>query len=275
MLENAVSVEFVNESAEGVWSVMLTCQSKDIATVMTSEGFAISKLQAHTETSAKSTTQILPADPQHFGTGSESAPVIIPDMVLRQGEIYDVYISHMSDSPSEFYCQLVNNEETVDELMASISDFYTDKSPPATLEVGRYCVAKYSENDAWHRAMIIEIDGEEEGGGGETVTVKFVDFGNCEIVSPSQVLGLSPGLGALAKQAVCCSLVDDPNLKLPDESIARYLQIDAELCYRILVSYLTAPFQDPLLSSLLHCGCVREFPELSVQFLLSASGTCC
>ena len=157
-------------------------------------------------------------------------------MVLRQGEIYNVYISHLSDSPCEFYYQLVNNEETVDELMASISDFYTDKSPPpATLEVGRYCVAKYSGNDAWHRAMIVEMDG-EEGGGGENVMVQFVDFGNCEVVSPSQVLGLSPGLGALAKQAVCCSLVDDPNLKLPDESIARYLQIDAELCYRILVT---------------------------------------
>ena len=235
VLENAVTVEFVNESAEGVWSVMLTCQSKDIATVMTSEGFAISKLQTHTETSTKSTSQNLPIDPQNFSTGSESAPVIIPDMVLRQGEIYDVYISHMSDSPSEFYCQLVNNEETVNELMASISDFYTDKSPPATLEVGRYCVAKYSENDAWHRAMIVEMNG-EEGGGGETVMVQFVDFGNCEVVSPSQVLGLSPGLGALAKQAVCCSLVDDPNLKLPDESIARYLQIDTELCYRIQVT---------------------------------------
>ena len=169
---------------------MLTCQSKDIAMVMTSEGFAISKLQTHTETSTKSISQILPADPQNFGTGSESAPVIIPDMVLRQGEIYDVYISHMSDSPSEFYCQLVNNKKTVDELMASISDFYTDKSPPATLEVRRYCVAKYSGNNTWHRAMIVDMNVEE--GGGETVTVQFVDFGNCEVVSPSQVLGLSP-----------------------------------------------------------------------------------
>ena len=236
VLENAVAAEFVNESEKGVWSVMLTCLNKDVATAMMDKGFAVSKLQPMTKPFTEPPSETLPTEQRNFETGSESAPVImIPDLVLKEGESYEVYISHMklSDSPREFYCQLTNNEATVDELMASVSDFYAEESPPATLEVGRYCAAKYSVNDAWHRAKIIEINGSE---GGETVTVQFVDFGNCEVVSPSRVLGLSPALATLAKQAVCCSLVADLNLHLPDESIARFLQTDTELCYRILVT---------------------------------------
>ena len=98
-----------------------------------------------------------------------------------------MYISHLTDSPNEFYCQLMNNEASIDELMASISDFYASKSPPATLKLGHYCVARYSGNNEWYRAKILKIDGqhlEEEGEEEEvsrlTITVHFVDFRNCE-----------------------------------------------------------------------------------------------
>ena len=232
VLEKAVSAEFVNESEKGVWSVMLTCENTDVVTVIIREGFALSKIRSQSHPPSDQPSQISPGDPENFDVGSDSAPVIIPEITLEEGEKYEVYISH-TGSPGEFYCQLMNNEEIVNVLMASVGDFYANQSPRATLEVGRYCVAQYSGNKAWHRARIVGI--EREGEGERMVMVQFVDFGNCESVASSQVFGLSPTLVDMAQQAFCCSLVEDPSIQFADETIARFLEIDTELCYRVLV----------------------------------------
>ena len=250
VLENNVTVHFVDEAPSGAWLVKLTYQNEDVATAMVKEGVAISESETKSNTSTAESLTRDSADqnslghPQKKSTFSESASVkIIPALDLKVGKIFDVYISYLTDSPNEFYCQLMDNEASIDELMASISDFYASKSPPVTLQVGHYCVARYSGNNEWYRAKILKINGqhlEEEGEEEEVshlrITVHFVDFGNCETVSAANVLGLNEALGVLAQHAICCSLTDDLTLKLPEVNTARLQSLDTEQCYRIKVT---------------------------------------
>ncbi|GBN43528.1 Tudor domain-containing protein 1, partial [Araneus ventricosus] len=48
-----------------------------------------------------------------------------------------------------------------------------------------YCVAKYLEDESWYRAQIIAVDG-------NAIKVKFIDYGNSEVIEPEYICGLSP-----------------------------------------------------------------------------------
>ena len=233
VMEKALSVEFVGEMSKEMWSVKLTCENADVATAMINGGFAVSNSPSQMD--CEQPVQISSGGPEKC---SKEAPVIIPELTLNEGQTYEVYLSHMTDSPSEFYCQLMSSEDSLNHLMSSIADYYSDESSPPTVEVGSYCVAQYSGNNAWHRARIVGIEqgGASEQGGNERVVVQFVDFGNCESVSRSQIRGLVPALAStLPQQAVCCSLVDNSITSFPDDTIARFLEVNTEACYRVKV----------------------------------------
>ena len=99
--------------------------------------------------------------------------------------------------PSEIYCQLLENAEKLDEVMAqlelSILGHMTSPDP------GSYCAARYYEDQAWYRAKVLETVN-------NAVTVQFVDYGNIEVVNFSEITLLSPQLAGLPAQAVQCSL---------------------------------------------------------------------
>ena len=228
VLNNTVTVKFINDSS-GVWLVRLTSQNEDVAMKMVKEGVAISNKPPDddTITGPPSEENSAPLDPNLTSEGS------IPNLEFKEGDSLEVYISHLTNTPTEFYCQLADNEASIDELMASIADFYTDNSPPATLEVGSFCVVQYSGNNSWYRAKILGI--QEGGEGCEGITVRFVDFGNYETVPPSQVLGLHQNLAALAGQAICCSLTSDMSLEVAPENMARLMELNLEQCYRLSI----------------------------------------
>ncbi|CAL1273523.1 unnamed protein product [Larinioides sclopetarius] len=48
-----------------------------------------------------------------------------------------------------------------------------------------YCVAKYLEDESWYRAQVISMDG-------NAIKVKFIDYGNSDIVEPELIAELSP-----------------------------------------------------------------------------------
>ena len=238
ILDKALSAQFLSELSSGVWSVRLLSQNEDIATAMMKKGAAAPRQVSSTtqDTTLENSTENLPGPPtqnipESLPQRVDAVPTI-PDLVLKEGESYEVYISHATTTPTEFYCQLADNSTSLDELMAAIADFYTENSPPPTLKAGLFCVAQYSGNNAWYRAKITDV-GEEEGGG---VLVHFVDYGNCETVSQEQVLGLHPNLAALACQAFCCSLSDDLSLQLPAEKMEQFLSLDFDQCFRVFVT---------------------------------------
>ena len=65
-----------------------------------------------------------------------------------------------------------------------------------------FCCARYSEDSAWYRAQVTSIDSTNQ-----TVTVRFVDHGNTDVVNLSSDLRLlSADLSKSPCQAIPCSL---------------------------------------------------------------------
>merc|ERR1719427_2036671 len=65
------------------------------------------------------------------------------------------------------------------------------------VKVGTMCVVRFSDDQALYRAMVIACCGSEQ------VTVRFVDYGNCEKKFVSQLFKITPALQRLDHCAVC------------------------------------------------------------------------
>lgn len=102
-----------------------------------------------------------------------------------------VTITHMV-SPYCFYAQEVS--ENFASLVENMQIHYCqrDRVPLKNPEVGKVCVAKYSEDQAWYRARIKEINYIQR-----TIRVFFIDYGN------EDVLPLS------AQESLLCEIIDE------------------------------------------------------------------
>ena len=65
--------------------------------------------------------------------------------------------------------------------------------------VGKPCVAKFSEDEAWYRAVITNINGSR-------VTVRFVDFGNGDTIDRTILKSPTAELALIPCYAIHCSL---------------------------------------------------------------------
>lgn len=66
-----------------------------------------------------------------------------------------------------------------------------------------HCCAQFSEDDAWYRGKILEI---AQDNNNSTVKISYVDFGNSEWLSHTQLRHLKKEHVELPKMAVHCSL---------------------------------------------------------------------
>jgi len=107
-------------------------------------------------------------------------------------------------SPSEFYCQLIENSRDIEKLSKDLRDTYqTAKQHTMSASdctVGRPCVAFYEADRCWYRGHIVSCD---SGG----VTVFYVDYGNTEVVRMEQVRSATSQLmKSPPVQAIKCCL---------------------------------------------------------------------
>jgi len=87
-----------------------------------------------------------------------------------------VVVTYIS-SPFCFYVQ--ETLESYTDLEYKIQKYFSGKLavPLKNPQVGQLCVAKYSEDSAWYRATIEEINHDLK-----TVRVFFVDYGNSDLI---------------------------------------------------------------------------------------------
>ena len=93
-------------------------------------------------------------------------------------------ISHV-DSDGIFYIQLLSEDENRSLISEKLQDYC--ESPDCKIlppSVNLACCAKFSEDEAWYRAVVEKVEG-------ETVDVRFVDFGNTDSIPASDVKELS------------------------------------------------------------------------------------
>ncbi|CAN8005771.1 unnamed protein product, partial [Ixodes pacificus] len=147
-------------------------------------------------------------------TGATSAPVVnmshapkpppqvIAEQRLNVGLRTTANVVFVA-SHLEFYCQLSQNEAQLNTLMDAIAMAATTQPPlsPESLEVGLPCCALYSEDEAWYRGVVTAV-------GPTGADVFFVDYGNAETVPLESLRALPPGLLALPRQALRCTLRD-------------------------------------------------------------------
>jgi tudor domain-containing protein 1/4/6/7 len=114
-------------------------------------------------------------------------------------------------SPYYFYVQEVSNEFV--EFEQTFQKFYTSHMNTLSVKhpkVGQICVAKYSEDQNWYRAIIKEVNRDLK-----TVRVFFVDYGNEDVLSMSSsndnstpcLCDVADDFKKYPMQAMKCSLI--------------------------------------------------------------------
>ncbi|XP_030411140.1 tudor domain-containing protein 6-like isoform X3 [Gopherus evgoodei] len=118
---------------------------------------------------------------------------------LEVGSTVQVVISY-AESPGYFWCQLSRNNQELKSLMAEIQDYCKTSAQPHHW-ASRVCLAKYSEDEKWYRALIISGECSTE-----QVEVIYVDYGNKELVSVENLRSINANFLKLKAQAFRCSL---------------------------------------------------------------------
>ncbi|GFY41217.1 tudor domain-containing protein 1 [Trichonephila inaurata madagascariensis] len=131
---------------------------------------------------------------------SQMQPLVYQWQKLNANISYDVTVSYTNDI-SEFYCQLIQYKEQLDNLSSILNSGFVHEA----LTI-RECVpnlpvcVRFSEDHLWYRAQIIKVHHEND------IEVFFVDFGNYDNSALKDVCRLKPEFIALPTQAHKCSL---------------------------------------------------------------------
>lgn len=106
-------------------------------------------------------------------------------------------------TPDDFWLHMANNERLLKNMVQEMQVYYDAVKEKYTEypSVGAYVVAQFSEDNAWYRALVEEVFDSK-------VKVRFVDFGNDEVLSLSNLRPLNPIFGICPCQAVRCRLQD-------------------------------------------------------------------
>ncbi|KFQ24658.1 Tudor domain-containing protein 6, partial [Mesitornis unicolor] len=118
---------------------------------------------------------------------------------LEVGTTVNVVVSCI-ENPGCFWCQLSRNCHDLKVLMAEIQEYCKNSSPPPAWP-NAVCLAQYSEDEKWYRALIVS-----EAPSAGKVEVLFVDYGNRELVSLTNLRSTNECFLRLETQAFKCSL---------------------------------------------------------------------
>ncbi|KFZ59822.1 Tudor domain-containing protein 6, partial [Antrostomus carolinensis] len=118
---------------------------------------------------------------------------------LEVGSTVNIVVSYV-ENPSYFCCQLSRNGDDLKVLMAEIQE-YCKNSSHLHAWPNRVCLAQYLEDEKWYRALIIS-----EVPSAEKVEVIYVDYGNRDLVSLTNLRSTNERFLRLEAQAFRCSL---------------------------------------------------------------------
>ncbi|NWW81735.1 TDR15 protein, partial [Climacteris rufus] len=131
---------------------------------------------------------------------------------IKIGSEEEVCITHIN-SPSEFYCQLNRNTETLKALMKKVSDI-SKMSKNANCATGnmQLCIARRLEDGLFYRALAFPVESTS------CLWVDYVDFGNRSMVERHHLMPIPDSATDLLftpMQAIQCCLSDLRGTKFP------------------------------------------------------------
>ena len=143
----------------------------------------------------------------HRPTFDKSAVTQIPVSSLKKisfpsnFEVFYLLVTEVC-SPDELYVQTVENSNFLERLSSSLNHFFSTSEyspltqPPAN---GSLVCAKFSQDGAWYRAELLEA-------AADACRVKFIDFGNIEIVQLRDMAVCPSDIVSFPILANCCCL---------------------------------------------------------------------
>ena len=135
----------------------------------------------------------------------------------------DAYISNVN-SLTSFYCQPLYLAADLDRLMNQILSLMSPTVQPplvsSAVTPGKSCLAQFSEDDGWYRALVKEVNDTE-------VMVLYVDYGNAETIRVDKIVELPQQFQACVVQAIHCSAFKglDTGMSWSEEHIAQYQKL--------------------------------------------------
>ena len=125
-----------------------------------------------------------------------------PVLELSVGSEIDVYVSWI-ENPEIFWIQPVSDEEKLGGFVDCIQELYTTGAG-ANMNVtsvmpGQAVVALFSEDGAWYRGYV-------EKKGGKDIKVRFVDYGNSDMVVQESMRQPTEAMFKEASHAALCKL---------------------------------------------------------------------
>ena len=137
-----------------------------------------------------------------MGPSTKREPAHIEGVQIQPGTTERVFVSSAT-SVAKFSCQLMKMADGLDELMNQMFEYYEELSGQqeqmSKPSVGEFCAAKFTLDDGWYRAKVLEVQG-------SNVSVLYIDYGNSETLSLSRLKVLNSKFHSLPSQAIDCSL---------------------------------------------------------------------
>ncbi|XP_076220717.1 protein tudor isoform X2 [Nomia melanderi] len=139
----------------------------------------------------------------------------VPNIVIGSTKNCEVVYTN---SPLDFFVQLSPDYTALDSVMESIASIYENGGElvrESKVFKGLYCIAQYSEDSRWYRAIVKSVEG-------NNATVQFVDYGNTETVDFNRLKVIQKEFLKLPTQAIHCRLFGMKNLTSTEDEIKSF-----------------------------------------------------
>ena len=222
LINKNVSLECVNAKVLGKRSGMLFVDfiisknpPQSLSQLLLNKGFAQrsttgdTSMEHHGE-SSQPQEPLLPSSRQ--STSSASSPILAGDLESRvlepairsfaAADSFDAMITHVT-SPSSLFVQVLRHDKVqmVEQLSVDLNAHYNAASyPPFQAQANQMCAGLFSGSGDWCRGFINCINPDD------SVRVHYLDYGNSEVLSSSQLRPLEEHFQQLPPMALKCSL---------------------------------------------------------------------
>lgn len=131
---------------------------------------------------------------------TNSMPLLRPPIVSSSP--FDVVVSSVV-SADEFFVQIIDDDSLcrLHEQVRSLNEYVSMKElqPVKNASSNNLGCAKFKEDEIWYRAQIIQIQNER-------YTIRFIDFGNTQVVSSNEFLEIPESFFQFPPLSLCCRL---------------------------------------------------------------------
>ncbi|XP_059610056.1 maternal protein tudor isoform X2 [Phlebotomus argentipes] len=109
------------------------------------------------------------------------------------------FVTHIVN-PKSFFLQNAADVEEIEKLQESMQIVGESLPPLEDTEVGKLCLGKYSMDDLWYRAKILDSTD-------DMTTVQYIDYGNMDVITDkSSLKEISDAFATIKPYAVHCAL---------------------------------------------------------------------